>query len=355
MLLHGGSKVVQFFARRNLSSHLDHLVKPITVTNIGESLYPELKKKWPKLYKNIPPEGVSLTVDYLDTGQSNRKFSKTLLAVHGMTDTYRTFTKLVEHYLDTDVRVIAPNLPDFTHTRKHNFWHTSEEKILFLRNFLRQLNVDSVDCLVSHSFGVHANAGLWNKVMLFGSFSILLTNFFLSKDSNVKIKSVAMFAPQTFLAVDRSNLRIGRAFFPFNHRLWFDFLELLRVHKLPSGPLVIKFATIDDALWTLAGAFDIDAPKLMRDRLATLVELNIPTVVVFGIREQIIKKAGMEELNRVLQVPPNNILTIDPSKVNDIKLKPETYSFTILEAGHFVHSNYSHICNRFFDELLRLV
>ena len=146
------------------SSLVDHLVKPITV-NTGKSLYPKLRLQNPKLYKHYRSGGLDLTVDYLDTKKDGKQYNKVIVAIHGCPDTYRTFTKLALHYLDSDVRVIAPNLPDFTHTRRSKiFWHTSEEKSRFVRDFLYQINVDTVDCLISHSFGIQAISHLWLKV-----------------------------------------------------------------------------------------------------------------------------------------------------------------------------------------------
>lgn len=163
-----------FGYRRNLSS-LDHMVKRITV-NTGADLYPELKKLRPKLYRKIGSGGVSLTVDYLDTKADGKPYSKLIVAVHGVPDTYETFTKLIEHFHNTDVRIIAPNLPDFGHTKRDHFWHSSDEKVAFLRSFLKQIHIDTVDCLVNHSYGVHPNSGLWDKVIIVKWILLLITS-----------------------------------------------------------------------------------------------------------------------------------------------------------------------------------
>ena len=161
------------------TSTVNDLVKPITV-NTGKTLYPILKLKNPKLYRHYKSGGLDLTVNYLDTKPNGREYSKVILAIHGSTDTLYTFTKLVEQYRNSDVRVIAPNLPDFTHTR-HNkiFWHTQEEKAHFIRDFLHKLNIDTIDCYVSHSFGIQAAATLCQQVTLRPLESILKKFIFL--------------------------------------------------------------------------------------------------------------------------------------------------------------------------------
>lgn len=158
------SNQIDFSLRNGFSSSIDHLVKPITV-NFGKSLYPKLRLQNPKLYKYYRSGGLDVTVDYLDTKQDGKEYKKVIVATHGTPDTCRTFSILAQHYLDSDVRVVAPNLPNFTQTRKNKiFWHTSEEKAQFVREFLHKIGVDSIDCLLSHSFGVQEMSKLWMKV-----------------------------------------------------------------------------------------------------------------------------------------------------------------------------------------------
>lgn len=159
-----------------------HLVKEISV-NVGADLYPKLSHKLPQLYRNIPAGGLDLKINYVDTKQDGKEYRQVVVAVHGAPDTHRTFTKLIEHYEHSDVRLVAPNLPDFTHTRKQNFWHTTEEKVEFMRNFLQLLNINTVDCLVSHSFGIQTNAGIWEKVWPGFPFTRLITDFVFSTPS----------------------------------------------------------------------------------------------------------------------------------------------------------------------------
>lgn len=181
------------------TSGLSALVRPITVrTCVG--LYPRLHRLKPHLYSSQAPEGLDLTVDYLDTAlyhskvalQENSTFVpstqkasssetpsitsflqkkpstvKTILAVPGSGGNYTHFAHLVEHFKhQPDVRLLAPNLPDFSHTRKSGrlFWHSNLELVSFLRDFLISLDVRTVDCLLAHSMGVHRVLGLFADV-----------------------------------------------------------------------------------------------------------------------------------------------------------------------------------------------
>lgn len=130
-----------------------------------EGIYDELRKSEPEFYCDAPSEGVELEVDYVDTWKEGKQFDKAIVAIHGVPGYYDHFNQLIHHYLDTSVRVIVPNLPDFSHTRETNaFWHSTKEKVQFLRDFLVNLKIKTIDCLISHSFGIQTNAALWENV-----------------------------------------------------------------------------------------------------------------------------------------------------------------------------------------------
>lgn len=154
-------------AKRRLSTEL---VKSAKVTT-GVGIYQQLQQLRPQVYQfETPPESVQLDVDYADTAclteeEGEQTFEKVVVAVHGCPGNYTNFDRLIEHFRHSNVRVIAPNLPDFSHTRAtRTFWHSTPEKVLFLKDFLRQLGVTTIDCLVSHSFGIQTIAALWEDV-----------------------------------------------------------------------------------------------------------------------------------------------------------------------------------------------
>jgi len=147
------------------------LVQPITLrTCVG--LYPELRKIWPDLYpKSAPIEGIDLTVDYADTATEfppGTHFDKTIVAVHGNPGYLIHFEQLLERFRGSRIRVVVPNLPNFGHTRSSGlvFWHSTAEKVTFLKDFLKRLQIDKIDCLVGHSFAIQTVAALWENVMV---------------------------------------------------------------------------------------------------------------------------------------------------------------------------------------------
>src|SRR5699024_1106578 len=121
-----------------------------------------LQQRHPHIFPlKVPTDGVELTVNYADTAnqgsRSPSEFQRTIVALHGTPGHIEHFDQLLVHYRATRTRVIVPNFPDFSHTRSTGlFWHTTEEKVAFLKSFLEQLDVKKIDCLLAHSMGFQA-------------------------------------------------------------------------------------------------------------------------------------------------------------------------------------------------------
>ena len=147
-------------------------LKSIEFKTCGQ-LYEELKKKNPKVYQNSPSDGLTVNVEYVDTfADRNSKISsdvKTILAIHGIPGYYHHFNELIKYFnKEPRVRVIVPNMPDFSLTRKTMaFWHSNEERAQFIRDFLKAINVSTIDCLISHSAGIHPISQIWSNVRTF--------------------------------------------------------------------------------------------------------------------------------------------------------------------------------------------
>lgn len=113
-----------------------------------------------RLYKKAPKDGVEFQVDYIDTGlaldESIRAQAPIALALHGAPGSYHDFALLIHHLTQQNVRVIAPNFPEYTATvkTKRVFRHSADEKAAYLRDFLKAIGVSKIDLLVSHSSAI---------------------------------------------------------------------------------------------------------------------------------------------------------------------------------------------------------
>lgn len=145
-----------------------NLIKTIKV-RIGGDVYQQLRSQKPTLYKNTLIDGFDLKINYIDTWRKNHQFDKIIVAVHGTSNDFTTFYKVIEHFSRQNVRIIALNMPDFNHTinTKFSFWHTCLEKYQLLKNFLNQLEIKTIDCLLGHSAGILPISALWEKVLIY--------------------------------------------------------------------------------------------------------------------------------------------------------------------------------------------
>lgn len=113
-----------------------------------------------RLYKKAPKDGVEFQVDYIDTGlalnDEQRSKMPIALALHGAPGSYHDFKLLINHLSQQKVRVIAPNFPEYIATVKTKvlFRHSADEKAAYLRDFLKAINVNKIDLLVSHSSAI---------------------------------------------------------------------------------------------------------------------------------------------------------------------------------------------------------
>ncbi|KAH9407924.1 hypothetical protein TYRP_011573 [Tyrophagus putrescentiae] len=270
------------------SSSIADLVRPITVTTcVG--LYPRLQQKHPRLFPlKVPTGGVQLTVQYADTANCRLKrpghqHEKTIVAVPGCPGYYAHFDWLLAHYrASPTVRVIALNLPDFSHTRSTGglFGHTAEEKVAFLRDLLRQLSVQSVDCLVAHSMGFHTATGLVE-----------------AGPPDITVKSVALFAPQPIWDMTPAMKSfVEKTVFRYRGDLWYRLLELLKVHQ--SQRLKLRFDSIDEFLWLMATVSDEQTPLDAYRRIYRLRKQSpsVPVVVQYGSKEPIVSRRAARRL-----------------------------------------------------------
>ncbi|KAH9394632.1 hypothetical protein TYRP_004687 [Tyrophagus putrescentiae] len=314
-------------AKRSLSTEL---VKSARVAT-GVGIYQQLQQLRPEVYQFAPPEGLELTVDYADTASEGQEFEKVIVAVHGCPGYYTNFDRLIEHFRHSKVRVIAPNLPDFSHTRStQTFWHSTAEKALFLKDFLRQLGVTTIDCLVSHSFGIQTIAALWED------------------PGNIQINSVCLFAPQPLWLSHKQEVEMQKAkrMFYFRSELWYNFLGMTRIHKLPSMPM--RFDNVNEFLLICTTVLDDQSPIDLHRRIELLVKSNIPVTLMYGSEETLVTKGSIAKLNEELGVKPEEIIRLDGEKhtADDLPAGKRITSYVIQKGGHFAHANFYQFSNR---------
>lgn len=313
----------------------DHMIKSIPAkTGIG--IYGDLSKKSPKFYKDVS-DGLILNIDYADFNPSTKP-DKTVFALHGAPGDFHCFNPLGQYFYGKNIRVIAPNMPSFSHTRQnYQFWHSSTERLLFIKDFLKKLGIEQIDCLVSHSFGLQTTSYLWDD------------------PGNITIKSVALFGPQPLWNYPPRPLParlFANHLYLTKYKPIYKFLEMLGVYR--KIPFPMKLENLDQLLYMACIQLDTLSSEDLPRRLLVLRNMNLPTVVLNGLNDGIIPRKSIEQICEILQIDSSAIVTIDPQKDDpeSIELTSRRMLFDVKQAKHFVHTTHYAYANRLVECLL---
>ena len=157
----------EFKARRQLlntlrwhgTSGASKVISPTAIKNITIQTCGPLYEEWRetrKAYAGAPKEGLSFNVEYVDTKEyvANDK-APVILTLHGSPGSHQDFHPLINHLAPKGVRIIAPNWPVYSAIdRTKYFRHSSHEKREYLKDFLKAIDIDRLDMLVTHSSAV---------------------------------------------------------------------------------------------------------------------------------------------------------------------------------------------------------
>ncbi|XP_046573829.1 uncharacterized protein LOC124281858 [Haliotis rubra] len=104
------------------------------------------------------PDGLVFDVGYGDSMPDKQwtRATPTVLGLHSSPGSHKDLAPLLEPFVKLGCRVIAPNFPGFDYTEgiiaPYNdvFTHSTDEKAEFIRDFLNNLGVESVDLVIGH-------------------------------------------------------------------------------------------------------------------------------------------------------------------------------------------------------------
>ena len=409
------------------------LIKELTVRINRPEIYDHLRVLYPKLHEkkiskklrlsflqpSSSPSFVDLKIKYVDTflldnntnlnlNHNNKQQDYnylTVVAIHGCPGNYNHFKQLINHYCNNSlqqyqqlyhhqqkqqkqpshllppVRVIVPNMPDFTHTRylyhqyhcnnsnKNIFWHTTIEKTLFLQSFLCQLNIKQIDCLVSHSLGFQTVTALTAEQTSKHNHDHHHAIFEPDKNNNedhlnnnaqIRIRSLALMSPTPLwgqlLPKELIMNKIFQYVFKKFPSFWYSIFESGRIHRLPIWP--VKFANIDEYLLFSIIQLDHLTNKDAKQRIDYIRDCTtIPVTVLYGSADPVIDKCSMNGIYDRLGIRPDKIIHIDYpddyDPVNESFVNNQRFNgYMITGGGHFVHAKYANISNRIVDNLL---
>ena len=202
-------------------------------------------------------------VDYIDSSSDENK--PVILCLHSTPGSIYDFKKLITYFglnPESDYRVVVPRFPGFDFTEQNDcFYHSALERAQFIRDFISQLNINEIECLVVHSSSIYSASYLWMEDDPF----------------NCPIKSLALFnCPGPGIA----HKKLWNAFL-FNNMMRFNFLK----NKLIGGGQWSKIGRNDKVHYLLT--IYLSDFMTMPQRLEALKQFKIPTLAVVSHQDEL--------------------------------------------------------------------
>lgn len=141
--------------------------------------------------------------------------------------------------------------------------------------------------------------------------------------------------------------------FYFKSELWYNFLAMTHIHKLPSMPM--RFENINEFLLICTTVLDDQSPIDLHRRIDTLVkQTHIPITLMYGSGETLISKTSIRKLHEKLGLSQEEIVHLEEGKhsADDLTSTRRINSYIIETGGHFAHANFPLFSNRMVENLL---
>lgn len=317
----------------------DKCLHRISLT-VCQSLYAGAgpRDKW--FLRSGPKSGLPLNINCVDT-KPDDPTRPTLVALHGCPGSHLDFIKLIEHF-GPEYRVIVPNFPDFSVTDSTNhFWHSAQEKAQFIRDVLRVLRVNRINCLVAHSSAIFPASYLWLKD---------------SRENNIDVRSLCLLSNPGPKWFRKSVLRKTSMLVNISRIAWIrNYLSHIWSLKM-SRRMGIRnqIDRYEDLILLLCTYLHSDTETVER-RLHQLKDQRLPTLAIFSSNDKLFSEDIFYDLYHILGVnyhdfdvyeEHNNYLIQKSTNENWLKV------VNIMSGGHYLFSTHFWLVNQYIERLL---
>lgn len=296
-------------------------------------------------YKQAPEAGAEISVGYMYTRMDrfeheDRTARPLAVILTGAPGSYHDFRYTIPFLDRHGVDVLCVQWPDYKFTLQTGYWwHTSDEKTCLLVDLFKQLDVKTIDVLVSHSSGAYPAMQLAVEV------------------PEVEVNSLALLMPcsgSDISGVRRTSwinaygdwlLKVPGTF-PVT-ALWFQMAMMISRH--PSK------RRMDDVFFSYFSAAGVDNDRYYR-QVASVLKRRLPMMVMISDTDKLISLEDYQKFLLRLGCDPQKtwrygedghlVSSGEPGPVKVIQL---------LKGSHYGFSRYSDICNNALLELLARV
>lgn len=175
------------------------------------------------------------------------------------------------------------------------------------------------------------------------------------KPGDIQIKSVCMFAPQPLWDFESDKIEQLLGAFRYRNEVWYNFISLIKVHKMPSMPM--KFDHVNEFLVFATVVIDQKHRNELYKRVEALMAMvDVPVTVCYGSKESLIPKVTIGRLYKELGIEDveHEVINIDPETDSPEQLAHtrRIMGYTILGGKHFAHASFPQYSNRMIEQLL---
>lgn len=281
--------------------------------------------------------GINFNIEYYDSNGALEPAPGTrppvVCMLHGAPGHYTDYSSLIDYLTKKNIRVIAPNFPDYTATLKHSFRHSPQERTDILLKFFQKLNVGQVDMLIGHSSAVYTMLELLNSSRV---------------DESISIKSLGFFSTPTYnlppnLAVTPLRLYVLKLFAlksirPVLMSVIEKFVELQGIRNR------VDKNKIEDLLIAASAIGYADSDKTA-DYLKLIHQLRIPSFLLYGCNDRLIPVECFTQLKgdlgivsdlQIKRYGEDGQLDVDAETINELVEVSEFKS-----GGHYVFQKFA--------------
>lgn len=317
--------------------------KQLKINACGK-LYNELSRSI--LFRGAPKKrGINFTVQYYDSLEllepiERRSRAPIVCLLHGAPGHYKDYSSLINFLTLRGVRVIAPNFPDYSATLEHGFRHSPRERLDFLLEFFKAIQVDKVDMMIGHSSAVYTifeliNHSLASSTSPSDTFKLQVSSLGLFNTPSHELPPNLAVTPLRLFTLKLFDYTLFR---PLLMTVIHTFVRLQGIANRVDDKKI-------DNLLIAASAMGYSEHNKMVNYVKLIHKFKLPTFLLIGTRDRIIPMRCFEQLKRDLGITSENQVKFyngDGSVNRDVRDPNELVDVSQFDCGgHYTFQRFS--------------
>ncbi|XP_053207122.1 uncharacterized protein LOC128391293 [Panonychus citri] len=320
------------------SSDCESSDKPLKIqVETCSSLYEKWKeeKSW---LSNVPRKGITTEVTYIDTRPDSGNSLPVVLFLHGAPGSHRDFALTRSRLVKYPIRIICPNFPTYSLTKKKRFGHSDEEKASYILDFLRALKLNRVDMLIGHSSSVYPS-----MIILDSEYrSTLKALVFLNPCGHRRIQAMK------YPALSKTS-----AYF-YQYKFFRFFIKIFGKPVLVVAKCPVKVENMDNLFLSVTTVYHSHYKRLSEKLEKLGTDKDLAKMMIFAENDKLIQKEIFYEMAKMLGIESDNIEVYDHNGLQQRSAVDSGYpkGIALQDGGHYAFLSHHKIVNEAIAEMI---